>query len=124
MARTHPPPHAGNTTSMTTATLPTTRTYHLQVWHAARPDFLGQRLSTFPSPNFQHVADLQVTADSMLGALDQTYATTQHMERLWDQDPAITLLYVPHPRSTSVGDILICEGQVHGVAMIGFEQVR
>ena len=109
---------------MTTATVEATRTYHLQVWHAARPDFLGQQFRTFPSANFQHVADLQVTADSMQGALRQTFATTQHLERLWEQDPAITLLYVPNPRSTSTGDVLICEGQVHGVAMIGFERIR
>lgn len=123
MARKHPPPQAGNTTSMTT-TAEATRTYHLQVWHAAHPDFLGKQFRAFPSANFQHVADLQVTADSMLGALRQTYATTQHLERLWNQDPAVTLLHVPNPRSTSTGDVLICEGQVHGVAMIGFEQLR
>ncbi|AFD27896.1 MULTISPECIES: hypothetical protein [Deinococcus] len=109
---------------MTPATLEATRPYHLQVWHAARPDFLGHQFRAFPSTNFQHVADLQVNASSMLEALRQTYAITQHMERLWEQDPAVTLLYVPNPRSTSAGDVLICEGQVHGIAMIGFEQVR
>ncbi|KQR35146.1 hypothetical protein [Deinococcus sp. Leaf326] len=110
---------------MTPATvLQATRTYHFQVWHANHPDFLGRQFQGFPSAHFVHVADLQVTADSMLGALRQTFAHTQHITQLWDQDPAVTLLYTPDPRSTMAGDVLICEGEVYGVAMIGFERLR
>lgn len=92
----------------------------IQVFHADTPDFFAERLYQFPQ-GFTHVADVQTSQTGML-ALDLAFRRTQHMGVSWTQHAEVTA-HQPDPRSTSVGDVLICEGKIMAVKDVGWEEL-
>lgn len=104
-------------------------TYHLQIWLARTPDFFAERLSTFPNARqFRHVADLKIDADSEDLALEKAFTLTQHGYQKaapnWQDGPAVTFVHDREARSLSVGDVVVLNGQAHGVLGMGFRTLN
>lgn len=55
--------------------------------------------------------------------LDKVYAYTQNIDSSWTKHPIIST-NLPECRSTSVGDIISVDGQLHMIDMVGFKNVN
>lgn len=55
--------------------------------------------------------------------LDRAYMLTNHIDSDWTENVDVSVGYGITPRSTSIGDILVTETEIHIVARMGFEKL-
>lgn len=84
-------------------------------------------IGTDPSKRFGEAAfrefpkDYRRVATVEAPELGAVFELTNHIDSNWTTGSAVVTLDDPRARSTSVGDVIIFDDQLHGVAGIGFE---
>jgi hypothetical protein len=63
-------------------------------------------------------------ADVEVDDLEHAFSTSNHIDSSWQENPNVLNLYKSHPRSTSVGDIMVTgEGKTFYVDSFGFKEI-
>jgi hypothetical protein len=104
---------------MSTNSGPSDRAGRYSVWHDDRPRFTTSRaaLRRFPL-GFTRVATVEAKA------LDDVWELTNHVDRDWTTNAAVTLVAPGPHRSTSVGDVVVDpDGTAWMVAGVGFTRM-
>ena len=86
-----------------------------KVYHKINPDFMPEH-----NPKRD---DYKLVAEVDANDLDKVYARTQNIDSSWTKN-SIVSTNLPQCRSTSVGDMIEVNGQLHMVDMIGFKNVQ
>jgi hypothetical protein len=93
----------------------------IEVWHAVHPTF-GWSQPDRPAPvwpdGYTQVA--VVATDDC----DTAFSLTNHIDRSWTENPGVTMHTACGVRSTSVGDVLVKNGQAWLVSNIGFTAIE
>jgi len=89
----------------------------MTVWHANLPVF-GRGDPEFSAENYTLVA--LVDGESV----DDAFFLTNHVNRPWWENDGVTLVGEPKVRSTSVGDVVVRDGESYRCARFGWEKVE
>ena len=93
----------------------------IMVYHAKKPTFQLDKteaiLASFDHEAYVHVGDVESNDK------EQAFESTNHIQNSWVHNDGTEAL-VNNPRSTSVGDIFVCEDGIYGVAAYGFTLLR
>lgn len=71
----------------------------------------------------KYVNDFEYVADVDTNDMNEAYQLTNSIEWYWGENEGVEEYGEKH-RSTSVGDIFVCEDGVYAVAMTGFKLLR
>lgn len=93
----------------------------IQVWHAINPTF-GYALGDRPAPVWpdEYVKVAEVQTDDR----DQAYMLTNHVDHPWYANPGVASWGAPKLRSTSMGDVLVQDGQAWICVEIGWQALE
>ena len=78
---------------------------------------VGDALRAFNSSGYEFVGYAK-TDD-----LSVAYQLTNHIDHNWTENEDVSAPVYSEPRSTSVGDILVTDTEIHIVARMGFEKL-
>jgi hypothetical protein len=87
------------------------------VYHCTEPQHL---FSLQPELWKERERYYQLVAVVEAGTLEEVYRLTNHIDHDWRENALVRTLATTPPRSTSVGDVLVRDGQAWIVARVGF----
>jgi len=95
-----------------------------RVWHAKNPNWTplpGDPEPQWPN-DFKYVADVLV-ADGQRDAADVAFQLTNHFDRAWWENDGVRKVVAREVRSTSVGDVVVVEGDVFKCESVGWSRL-
>jgi len=90
----------------------------MQVWHEREPSWGHGPKKQFNEENFELVA--KVEGES----LGDAFQLTNHIDHGWHDNKEVTLLADSERRSTSVGDVVVLDGNAHRCERAGWSDVE